>query len=179
MGLLNGKGGGLNPWLALGGLAIADHIINGKEKRVVHVYENEEDDRELRRQERLLEKQQAVLERQKEIEKEKVPNNIEYIKERVDEGCNVGSWGIGCFLAFDFALLLGIEGTTDPMGLLGCIVCIIVGIILLKKCFEMNSIKKKYMEYISIIIIQGERSIVNIANEMHKSYDEAYKGNLY
>ena len=122
-----------------------------------------------------LEMQQEILEKKQEIQKAKYPNSMENIKSRIDEGSKASMLGLGSFLCFDMGFLC-LLGITQSIGLaIAAPVLGIAGIKLLKETLKANKNNNKYMNYISAIVVQGERSIVKIANDLHVDYDTALK----
>ena len=126
-----------------------------------------------------LEMQQEILEKKQEIEKAKYPNSMENIKDRVGKDSNLSMFGLGSFLCFDIGLLC-LLGITESIGLaIAAPVLGIAGIKLLKETLKANKTNNKYMNYISAIVIQGERSIVKIANDLQVDYETALKDIVY
>lgn len=120
-----------------------------------------------------LEKQKEILEKRQEIEKAKYPNSVENIKERMNIVPKL--FGLGSFLSFNMGFLC-LLGITQSIGLaIAAPVLGIAGIKLLKETLKANKNNNKYMNYISAIVVQGERSIVKIANDLHVDYDTALK----
>ena len=124
-----------------------------------------------------LEKQKEILEKRQEIEKAKYPNSVENIKERMNIVPKL--FGIGSYVCLSCGLVC-LLGITESIGLaLAAPILGISGIKLLQETLKANKKNKKYMNYISAIVIQGERSIVKIANDLHVDYDTALKDIVY
>lgn len=169
MGLLGGLGkkalGGLGTMATIGGMAIlTDVLLNERETKVVHEYVDKRAEREEERRERAHERQ---MERERKQREKENPNAMEFVNERVNQ--NLGLFALFSFCIYGLAFLL--VWLNDSK--LYTFTMIIIGVLLLYICYYFYNKNNHLKKYISLILIQNYRSIIEIANQMNCSYEEA------
>ena len=176
MGLFGKKTGeGLGLFGTLAGLALVSHLFDSSEKetRVVHEYVDTRAEQEEERRER---EHQRKLEMARKKEETGNPNRMEFVNERIDKGIDTSLLGTGAFCVFDLALLFGLgwshEGWLSSYALYA-IGLIALGLLLTKLYFEKKKERDIYKKYAELILVQGYRNIMEIANYMHCSYEES------
>ena len=182
MGLLgkatNGTAKGLGTLAALGGLALIANLMDS-ESKTERVYVDSEVERIKAKAEAEEERREREHERQMEKVRKKAeaedPNRMEFVQDRLKEAekarlvclCIM----ILCF-TYAYIFMMGKK-------FVAVFFCVLLGIIL--TCFYIRSkIKiKKYNDYISMILVHNEKSIMNMASKMNCSYEEALKEITY
>lgn len=170
MGLFGKKTGeGLGLFGTLAGLALVSHLFDssGKESRVVHEYVDTRAEQEEERREREHERQLEIIRRKEEAAN---PNEMEFVVKRVDKGEDISLFGVGAFLAFDFALLFALGGMELAFY---AIVMVAIGVLLTKIYFKRKKEIDEIKKYISLILVQDYRNIMEIASVMHSNYEAA------
>ena len=170
MGLFGKKTGeGLGLFGTLAGLALVSHLFDSSEKetRVVHEYVDTRAEQEEERREREHERQLEIIRRKEEAAN---PNEMEFVVKRVDKGEDITLFGIGAFLAFDFALLFALGGMELAFY---AIVMVAIGVLLTKIYFKRKKEIDEMKKYISLILVQDYRNIMEIASVMHSNYETA------
>lgn len=165
-GMLNAAGTAA----AIGGIALISNIMES-EREAVHVYEDRSAE-QLRSIEK--ERHKQWLEKEREKNRQQFPNSIENIKERIKNDNKIevllvcGSMIMIYFASSNYPRS---ENASKTM----FVFCIIAAILFLLPLIKIYGVKRKYMQYISLIVVQNERNIGNIANQMGCGYAEAFE----
>ena len=170
MGIFGKKAGeGLGLFGTLAGLALVSHLFDSSEKetRVVHEYVDTRAEQEEERREREHERQLEIIRRKEEAAN---PNEMEFVVKRVDKGEDISLFGVGAFLAFDFALLFALGGMELAFY---AIVMVAIGVLLTKIYFKRKKEIDEIKKFISLILVQDYRNIMEIASVMHSNYEAA------
>lgn len=168
-------GEGLGVLGSLAGLAVVSHIFGEREKetRVVHEYVDKRAEQEEERREREHQRKLDMVRKKEEAEN---PNRMEFVNERINRGVDTFLLVFGTLVVFMIALTGGNEllyvGWSSSTAL--CTIgSIALGLLLTKLNFEKKKERDIYKKYAALILVQGYRNIMEIANNMHCSYEES------